>query len=269
MTSSQKIIYSIVGISIVLISLYLYTNNKSDISSSQSEQATSAAIATSTPFVLTPIMHASMILEYKDAVIYVDPVQDSKSFEGKPAPTIILVTDIHGDHLSTTTLAMIMSPKTKLVVPEAVKKLLPENFLPQTITLSNDQSTTVNSITITAVPMYNLPISSKSYHTEGRGNGYIIEANNTRTYIAGDTSVTPEMKALKNIDTAFIPMNLPYTMSVEEAAEGVLTFAPKHIYPYHYRGTEGLSDITKFKELVNKGNPSIDVVLLDWYAAAR
>ena len=88
-----------------------------------------------------------------------------------------------------------------------------------------------------------------------------------RVYFSGDTEDIPEMRSLQNIDKAFVCMNLPYTMTIEKAAEAVLDFAPKEVYPYHYRGQGGLSDVAKFKSLVNAGNPKIKVVQLDWYSS--
>lgn len=118
---------------------------------------------------------------------------------------------------------------------------------------------------IEAIPMYNIPESDKSYHPKGRGNGYVIEKSDTRVYISGDTAGIPEMRNLENIDMAYIAMNLPYTMSVEEAADAVLAFKPKVVYPYHYRTPEGFSDVAKFKEIVNGKNPEIQVIQLEWY----
>ncbi|MGA8854878.1 MAG: MBL fold metallo-hydrolase, partial [Christiangramia sp.] len=102
-------------------------------------------------------------------------------------------------------------------------------------------------------------------HTKGRGNGYVLEKDGKRLYISGDTEDIPEMRALKNIDIALVSMNLPYTMPVDQAAEGVLAFQPKKVIPYHYRGKEGFSDVEEFKRLVNKGNPNIEVELMEWY----
>jgi L-ascorbate metabolism protein UlaG (beta-lactamase superfamily) len=131
--------------------------------------------------------------------------------------------------------------------------------------LANDETVTDKGVTITAVPMYNIPETDDSRHAKGRGNGYILEGAGSRVYIAGDTGPIPEMKALKNIDMAFIPMNLPYTMGVDDAALAVLAFAPTKVYPYHYRQPDGFADVAKFKTLVNTGNPDIEVVLLEWY----
>jgi L-ascorbate metabolism protein UlaG (beta-lactamase superfamily) len=113
--------------------------------------------------------------------------------------------------------------------------------------------------------MYNMPETESNPHTKGRGNGYVLEAGGKRVYVAGDTGDTPEMRGLKEIDIAFVPMNLPYTMSIESAADAVIEFKPKMVHPYHYRGPNGLSDIQKFKELVNTGDSSIKVELLNFY----
>lgn len=120
-------------------------------------------------------------------------------------------------------------------------------------------------VAIEAIPMYNLREEALKFHEKGRGNGYILTLGGERVYISGDTEDIPEMRNLENIDIAFVCMNLPYTMTVESAASAVLDFKPKKVYPYHYRGTEGLSDVGKFKTLVNEGDSSIDVIQLDWY----
>ena len=216
------------------------------------------------PVKVIPISHATAILEWGDVVIYTDPVGGAAAFEGKPQPDIVLVTDVHTDHLSTSTLTAIVGSST-LIVPQAVKDSLPPSLATSSIVLVNKGNVIEQDILITAMPMYNLPESDDSRHVKGRGNGYILERDDFRVYIAGDTAGIPEMLALTDIDMAFIPMNLPFTMSVEEAASAVLEFKPKRVYPYHYRGQNGLSDVNKFKELVNAGNSDIEVILLDWY----
>jgi L-ascorbate metabolism protein UlaG (beta-lactamase superfamily) len=127
----------------------------------------------------------------------------------------------------------------------------------------------VDGFKITGVPMYNLRVAATKFHTKGRGNGYVIEKNGMKVYFSEDTEDIPEMRQLKNIDKAFVCMNLPYTMTVESAADAVLAFKPKHVYPYHYRGVDGLSDVAKFKELVNKGTPAVEVVQLNWYPVIK
>ncbi|HKR01525.1 MAG TPA: MBL fold metallo-hydrolase, partial [Pyrinomonadaceae bacterium] len=128
--------------------------------------------------------------------------------------------------------------------------------------LANGESKTVAGVSIEAVPMYNLqrgPEPGQFFHTKGRGNGYILSLGGKRVYIAGDTECTPEMRALKNIDVAFIPMNLPYTMPPSEAAECVKAFKPKVVYPYHYRG----QNTEEFKTALS--GEKIEVRLLNWY----
>ena len=115
------------------------------------------------------------------------------------------------------------------------------------------------------IPAYNLRDEAKDFHSTGRGNGYVITMGDERIYISGDTEDIPEMRALTNIDMAFVCMNLPWTMSVESAASAVLDFKPKVVIPDHYRSTNGLSDVGKFKALVIENNPNIDVRLLNWY----
>ena len=217
-------------------------------------------------FEVTPVSHATSVLRWADKVIYLDPVGGAEAFAGMDAPDLVLVTDIHGDHFSADTLTAVVGDGTVIVAPQAVIVQLPEPLAQRTTMLANGQSLTEHGLSIEAIPMYNLPESADAFHPKGRGNGYVIEREGLRIYVAGDTEDVPEMRALQDIDVAFIPMNLPYTMTVEDAADGVLAFAPKRVYPYHFRGTEGLSDVEKFKSLVNSGNPDIEVELFDWYS---
>ncbi len=174
--------------------------------------------------------------------------------------------DIHGDHFDTKTLEALDENKAKLIVPQAVADKLPAALKGKTVVLNNGKTITQMGIRIEAIPMYNLPQSADAKHTKGRGNGYVLTFGNKRIYISGDTSGIPEMRGLKNIDVAFVCMNLPYTMDIKEAAEAVLDFKPKVVYPYHYRGQNGLSDTEGFKKMVNDKNKNIEVRLRDWYA---
>ena len=182
---------------------------------------------------------------------------------------MILVSDIHGDHMDPDTLKAISSPETVIIVPQAVKDKLPTDIPGKMVVMKNGEKGTQNGISIEAIPMYNIPESQNAMHTKGRGNGYVLEAGGKRIYIAGDTDATPEMKALANIDVAFVPMNPPYTMNVEEAADGVVAFKPKVVIPYHYRTPNGLSDTNKFKELVEAKDPNIKVELLNFYSGTQ
>jgi len=120
---------------------------------------------------------------------------------------------------------------------------------------------------VEAIPMYNLREEALKFHTKGRGNGYVIEKDGKRVYISGDTEDIPEMRALKDIDIAFVCMNLPYTMTEIKAAEAVVDFQPTIVYPYHYRGADGFSDVGKFKAYIMKSSVGnkIRVKQLDWY----
>ena len=209
--------------------------------------------------VVHPINHATFAMAWKDKTIYVDPVGGSKRFDGLPKPDLILVTDIHGDHLDAGTLEAIGGSAT-IVAPAAVAEKLPEKLRKQTTVLANGETKSVAGITVEAVPMYNLTADRLKFHTKGRGNGYVVTLGDKRAYISGDTEDIPEMRALKHIDVAFVCMNLPYTMTIEQAAGAVREFKPKIVYPYHYRG----SDTEKFKQLVGSES-GVEVRLRDWY----
>ena len=212
-----------------------------------------------------PIKHGTLILETDTDVIYIDPTGGSKAFEGQKAPTLVLITDIHGDHLNTKTLEELNLDGIPIITPKAVSDKIPSTIIASPKILNNGETITINDIVIEAIPMYNLRDDALKYHPKGRGNGYVLTLKNERIYISGDTEDIPEMRNLKNIDKAFVCMNLPWTMTVESAASAVLDFNPTNVYPYHYRGTKGLSNINMFKDLINEGNKSIDVIFLDWY----
>jgi L-ascorbate metabolism protein UlaG (beta-lactamase superfamily) len=217
----------------------------------------------------TPIQHATLVLEYKNTTIFVDPVGGKEAFKNFKFPNFIVITDIHPDHLDIKTLEAINTPYTQIIGPDSVKEKLPsallKNFTSIFSGLSRSFSTSKMSLDIEGVAMYNIRKEAEKYHPKNRGVGYILTLNNKRIYISGDTEDTFEVRHLKNIDIAFVCMNLPYTMPVESAASAVLDFKPKLVFPYHYKGTDGFSDVKKFKTLVNKGNRNIEVVQLDWY----
>lgn len=215
--------------------------------------------------IITPIEHATTVLEWNDITIYIDPVGEATAFEGQKQPDLILITDIHGDHFSLETLEALETSKAKIVVPQAVADKIPDGFTPQLDVLDNGATKERYGITIEAIPMYNLREEALKFHQKGRGNGYVLNMGGERLYFSGDTEDIPEMRALQNIDKAFVCMNLPYTMTPESAASAVLEFSPKQVYPYHYRGNPDVSDVSKFKELVQQGNSEIEVIQLDWY----
>jgi L-ascorbate metabolism protein UlaG (beta-lactamase superfamily) len=208
---------------------------------------------------ITPIYHASLMIEGGGKIIYIDPAKPS-NFSGLPQADLILITDIHGDHMDPDSIKTVSKAETEIIAPPAVVK---------TVTtaspISNGETKVWSGWTIEAIPIYNLtrgPAPGKLYHDKGRGNGYILTFGGKRLYFSGDTENIPEMRALKNIDVAFICMNLPYTMTPEEAAEAVKAFHPKVAIPYHYRG----QDTTIFKKAL--AGTGIDVRLLNWYPGA-
>ena len=215
--------------------------------------------------IVQPVFHAALVLEWNGKYIYIDPYNGADAYKTLKKPNLVLITDIHGDHMDIKTLQALDLSGASLIVPQAVADKLPAEWKDKIVVLNNGKTTEQSGVTISAIPMYNLPNDSTARHTKGRGNGYIITLGGKKFYVSGDTEDIPEMRGLKNIDVAFVCMNLPFTMSVEQAASAVLDFKPKIVYPYHYRGQGGFSDTGKFKALVNKEDPSIDVRLKDWY----
>lgn len=219
------------------------------------------------PLTIQPLVHASLVLSLPRLTIYADPTGGAANYTGLRAPDIILVTDIHGDHFDPKTLAAVATPTTILVVPKVVADKLPDSLKGHLVVLANGGHAAPSGITIDAIPMYNLPESPTAMHTKGRGNGYVLGIGGKNIYLSGDTQGIPEMRALKDIDVAFVCMNLPYTMDVDEAADAVLAFKPHIVYPYHYRGQGGFSDVNAFKTKVGAGDANIEVRLRNWYPA--
>ncbi|KAB5491604.1 MULTISPECIES: MBL fold metallo-hydrolase [Flagellimonas] len=214
---------------------------------------------------IIPIEHATAVLELGDITLYIDPVGGKSIFDGQKSPDLILITDIHGDHFNLETLQELDTNDAIIILPQAVADQIPEDSGLSLEVMANGEEKEFAGIDIEAIPMYNLREEALDFHTKGRGNGYVIAFGEERIYFSGDTEDIPEMRALKNIDKAFVCMNLPYTMTVESAADAVLEFKPKEVYPYHFRGRPDVSDVAKFKQIVNQGNPDIKVVQLDWY----
>ena len=208
------------------------------------------------PVKITPIYHASTLIEAGGKVIYVDPAKPA-DVSGLPPADLILISDIHQDHMDTNLIAAVSKSGTEIIAPAAVAKTVT-----QASVISNGETKKWDGWTIEAIPMYNLtrgPAPGKLYHDKGRGNGYVLTYGGKRFYFSGDTENIPEMRALKNIDVAFVCMNLPYTMTPEEAAEAVKAFHPKIVIPYHYHG----SDLSGFQKALE--GTGIEVRVLDWY----
>jgi len=216
---------------------------------------------------ISPILHSSMVLEWDDKTIYVDPYGGGQMYSSFAAPDLVLITDIHGDHLNQETLKELALENTELIAPQAAIDILGKEMpFKNMIALSNGEDTDWHAVGVEAIPMYNLPETSDSRHPKGRGNGYVLSFGDKRLYISGDTEDIEEMRNLQDIDVAFVCMNMPYTMDVEQAANAVLAFKPEIVYPFHFRGGGGIfSDVKEFKKLVNQQDPAIEVRLRDWY----
>lgn len=207
--------------------------------------------------VIHPVDHASLLIGFGDQVIYVDPVGGAARYEGLPAATAILITHGHGDHFDIPTLEAIAGTAPILTSQEVFDKL-PDALKANATAVANGGSGDLNGIPVAVTTAHNTTEDRMRYHPVGVGNGYLISFGDKVVYVAGDTEPTPEMLALTGIEVAFLPMNLPYTMTVEQAAEAVNTFKPKVVYPYHYSD----SDLAAFEAAVDEG---IEVRLREWY----
>ncbi len=262
----KKILFTCICCTVCLLSCRENSKNSAETKIAETPEKTEN---TADKVMIIPIEHATAVLEWGETTIYIDPVGGAKAFEGQQQPDLILITDIHGDHFSLETLQELDTRDAKIMVPQAVADKMPAAFSPQIDVLDNGDSKERYGITVEAIPMYNLRAEALQFHTKGRGNGYVLEKDNERIYFSGDTEDIPEMRALKNIDKAFVCMNLPYTMTVQSAADAVLEFQPVTVYPYHYRGKPDMSDVDEFASLVEDGNDSIRVIQLEWYPNAE
>jgi len=208
-----------------------------------------------------PVQHASLVMETPAGVIYADPVGGAQLYTGLPRADLIVVTHEHGDHYDADALAGLMGENTRLLTNPAVLDMLPGELRERAEAIGNGDTIELAGISIEAVPAYNLTEGRLQFHPEGRDNGYVMEIDGSRVYLAGDTEAVPQMRALENIRLAFVPMNLPYTMDIDQAADGVAEFAPETVYPYHHKG----SDIAAFAERVKALDAAIEVVQANWY----
>jgi L-ascorbate metabolism protein UlaG (beta-lactamase superfamily) len=215
--------------------------------------------------VIHPVHHAGVVLTWNGKRIVADPTtfppgpnSGAADFRGAAPPDLILITHEHGDHFSVPTLNELAGPNTVIVVPQAVFAMLPPALQAKAKVMKNGDKAMQAGVDVEAVPEYNVTPERLMYHPKGRDNGYVLNLGGKRVYLAGDTEGTPELRVLPNIDIAFIPFNLPFTMTEEQAADWVKAFKPKIVYPYHF----GMSDVPKFTQLV--GNAS-EVRVRKWY----
>ncbi|MBN1154315.1 MBL fold metallo-hydrolase [candidate division KSB1 bacterium] len=185
--------------------------------------------------IMTFIGHGTLMFEYKGDIIHIDPVSRYADYEKLPKADLILLTHQHGDHLDMTALNHIMHDSTDVILTELCHGKVGSGTV-----MKNGDTTMVRGLRIAAVPAYNIVHkrdSGEPFHPKGMGNGYVITFADVNVYIAGDTENVPEMKNLKDIDIAFLPMNVPYTMTPQMVADAVKLFQPKILYPYHYGDT--------------------------------
>jgi L-ascorbate metabolism protein UlaG (beta-lactamase superfamily) len=202
--------------------------------------------------IITFVGHGTIMLSFGGKIIHVDPVTQMADYAKMPKADLILITHEHQDHFDLNAINLIKTAKTKIVATQTVARQISDAII-----MKNGDSQTIGDLRIEAVPAYNL-VNMRSpgnpFHPRGIGNGYVIAFGNKRLYIAGDTENTPEMKNIKGIDIAFLPMNLPYTMTPEMVADAAKALRPKILYPYHY----GKTDAAKLTELL-KDTSGIEV----------
>lgn len=186
------------------------------------------------------IGHGTLMLTFNDKVIHVDPFSGVADYSELPKADLILVTHEHGDHLDLEVIEMIKKDRTQLVLTKTCSEKVSGGKV-----MANGDVETIAGIRVEAVPAYNL---EKPFHPKGVGNGYVLTFGDKRVYVAGDTENTSEMKSLKDIDIAFLPMNLPYTMTPEMVADAAKAFHPKILYPYHFGSTDTGELLTLMKD---------------------
>jgi L-ascorbate metabolism protein UlaG (beta-lactamase superfamily) len=201
---------------------------------------------------ITFLGHGTLMMAFDGKIIHVDPFGRVADYARLPKADLVLITHEHGDHMDLGALAHVRTGQTEVVLTETCARQVEGG-----IVMRNGDTRTVKGVTIEAVPAYNIVHkrgNGQPFHPKGVGNGYILTCGDTRVYVAGDTENTPEMKALRDIDCAFLPMNVPYTMTPEMVADAAKAMQPKILYPYHY----GDTDTSKLVELL-KEQPGIEV----------
>jgi L-ascorbate metabolism protein UlaG (beta-lactamase superfamily) len=252
--------------SAVLLTLLACGTGPAETTATDSAEATAAEQPLADSVRIHPVLHGSLVLEWGGQTVYIDPYGGADLYRDFASPDLVLITHPHGDHLNPETLSGLDIAGAELIAPQAVAEQLDSIRFGKVTVLANGETAEFGSIGIEAVPMYNLPDDDTSRHPKGWGNGYVLTMGDQRLYASGDTEDIPEMRNLTDIDIAFVCMNLPYTMGIEPAADAVIEFSPAVVYPYHYRNGDGTKgDVAQFKQLVNAGDPTVEVRLAQWY----
>jgi L-ascorbate metabolism protein UlaG (beta-lactamase superfamily) len=191
---------------------------------------------------ITSIGHGTLMFEFAGKVIHIDPVSREADYAKLPKADIILITHEHSDHLDTKAIDTIKKDGTKIILTKTCAAQVPGG-----IVMKNGDVNSVGGLKIEAVPAHNLDPATR-FHPKGQGNGYVITFGDKKVYVAGDTENIPEMKELKDIYITFLPMNLPYTMSPEMAADAAKAIKPKILYPYHFGQTDTSTIVKLLKD---------------------
>ncbi|MGV3651744.1 MAG: MBL fold metallo-hydrolase [Devosia sp.] len=212
--------------------------------------------------VLQPIHHATFMLSWGENSLVFDPVGGAARLAGLPRPNLVILTHEHPDHYDEATLlALAEQGPLDIIASPGTHALLPEALKTRATQLANGETAEKVGVVIEAVPAYNTTPERLQFHPRGLVNGYVLDFGGTRIYNASDTEVTPELAGMTDIAVALVPMNLPYTMTGPQAADGVRLFRPRIVYPFHYLGGSENQAFARALE----GEPDIEVRLRDWY----
>lgn len=193
------------------------------------------------------IKHGSVKMQIGDKWLYIDPVTDKvppvTDYTTMPKADYILITHEHADHLDAVAIEQLTKEGTKLILNPRSSEILGGKGE----VMTNGDHTALGAIAVDAVPAYNSSADKQQFHPKGRDNGYILTIEGLRIYVAGDTEDIPEMSGIKDIDVAFLPCNLPFTMTPEQCANAARTIKPRVLFPYHYGKTviEEVSNLLK------------------------
>ncbi|OAV46303.1 hypothetical protein A3850_017715 [Lewinella sp. 4G2] len=218
------------------------------------------------PVELEPIYHGSVAMRYAGLNILVDPHGGIERYTNRMEPDVVLITHTHPDHMDKEVLGGLELSKATLIAPAAVASQIGNMGWADQQVLANGDTANYKGNNIIAVPAYNYPPAK--FHPKGEFNGYVVELGGERIYFSGDTGPAPELEELTDIDVAFVCMNQPYTMTVDQAAELVSKMKPGLVRPYHYRNQDkSLSDLEKFRSALKEKAPGVNVLIEDWYEA--